>query len=63
MNSHYIATRTTTKAFTPGCPNKKSGVEGQNYQMLDGMDPGNSQQLCISFSYISYYFIFTGFWQ
>jgi hypothetical protein len=61
MNSHFIATRPIPNAFTPGCRNKKSGVEGQSDQMVDGMDPGNSQQLSISFSHTSYYFIFTGF--
>jgi hypothetical protein len=61
MNSRYIATRTIPNAFTPGSRNKKSGAEEQSDQMVDGMDPGNSQQLCSSFSQTSYYFIFTGF--
>jgi len=63
MNSHFIAQCTTPNFFTPGCRNKKLGVEGQNDQMVNGMDSGNSQQLCISFSRSSYYFIFTEFWQ
>jgi hypothetical protein len=61
MNSHFIATCTIPNVFTPGYRNKQSGVEEQSDQMVDGMDPGNSQQLSISFSHSSYYFISTGF--
>jgi hypothetical protein len=61
MNFHFIAMCTISNVLTPGCRNKKLGVEGQSDQMVDGMDLGNSQQLCISFSFYSQYFIFTGF--